>query len=252
MRGCNIDFRVGSSSRYPALVNCLLDLHRNPETAPQLIHIIESAAHPGGFSSQPEKFNAVLGYLNSVLRSDGFELQQQGYTVRLIQSGHGTAVIQNFSTQVVTLDFDTVQRDLDRALKSAENDPEDAVTGACSTVESVCRSVIIELGLELPAKKDISGLYRAVANPLGLAPDRPDLPAEIVQDVRKVLSGLATTLEGIGALRTHAGDAHGRERGYRRIDPRIARLSIHAASTVALFIIETWQQKYPARPLHQH
>jgi hypothetical protein len=30
---------------------------------------------------------------------------------------------------------------------------------------------------------------------------------------------------------------------------RIARLSIHAASTAALFLIETWQRKYPARPL---
>jgi hypothetical protein len=48
------------------------------------------------------------------------------------------------------------------ALASAENDPEDAVTSACSVVESVCRSVLIELGLPLPQKKDIQGLYQAV------------------------------------------------------------------------------------------
>jgi hypothetical protein len=46
------------------------------------------------------------------------------------------------------------------------------------------------------------------------------------------------------ALRTHAGDAHGREKGFARIDPRIARLAIHAASTVALFLIETWERKF--------
>jgi len=34
--------------------------------------------------------------------------------------------------------------------------------------------------------------------------------------------------------------------------PRIARLAIHAASTVALFLIETWQRKFPARVLHRH
>ncbi|WP_446686926.1 abortive infection family protein [Paracoccus niistensis] len=54
---------------------------------------------------------------------------------------------------------------------------------------------------------------------------------------------------GVGSLRTHGGDAHGRERGYARIDARIARLSIHAASTAALFLIETWQRKFPTRPL---
>jgi len=66
------------------------------------------------------------------------------------------------------------------------------------------------------------------------------------------LSGLTTATEGIGALRTHGGDAHGRERGHCQIDSRIARLSIHAASTIALFLIETWERKMqrslPAEP----
>jgi hypothetical protein len=54
------------------------------------------------------------------------------------------------------------------------------------------------------------------------------------------------------ALRTHGGDAHGRERGFARIDYRIASLAIHAASTVALFVIETWQRKFPSRELPLH
>ena len=134
----------------------------------------------------------------------------------------------------------------------AETDPEDAVTAGCSLLESMCRSSIIELGQSLPSKKDLGGLYRAVREPLGISPDKLGLPAEIVDDVRKVLSGLATCAEGIGSLRTHAGDAHGRERGFRRIDPRIARLSIHSASTVALFLLETWQQKFPTKQLVRH
>ncbi|WOI57490.1 abortive infection family protein [Palleronia sp. LCG004] len=136
-----------------------------------------------------------------------------------------------------------MSRDLDRATRNAEDDPEDAVTAACSTLEAVCRSIIVELGLELPAKKDVSALVRAVQEPLGLSPGRTDLPDLIASDIRKVLSGLTTATEGIGALRTHGGDAHGRERGHRRIDPRIARLAIHASSTIALFLIETWERK---------
>ena len=127
-----------------------------------------------------------------------------------------------------------------------------AVTAACSTIESMCRSILLELGIPLPQRKDISALYKAVREPLGISPDRSNLAQEIVDDVRKVLSGLATAIEGIGALRTHAGDAHGRERGFRRIDARIARLAIHSASTVALFLLETWQQKYPTKALNRH
>ena len=74
------------------------------------------------------------------------------------------------------IDFDTVNRDLDRPLARAETDPEDAVTSACSVVESVCRSVLVELGVPLPAKKDVQGLYQAVRDPLGLTPTSKALP----------------------------------------------------------------------------
>jgi hypothetical protein len=172
--------------------------------------------------------------------------------VSRIETGAVPPALTRLSGTAQTLNFDTVSRDLKRALDTAHTDPESAVTSACSTVESVCRLIILELGGELPNKKDIKGLFNAVKKPLGLSPDRKDLDTEIADDVRKNLSGLATVVEGIGALRTHGGDAHGRERGYVRIDPRIANLSINTASTVALFLIETWQRKFPTKELHRH
>jgi hypothetical protein len=161
-------------------------------------------------------------------------------------------VVNALVSAVVIIDFDTVSRDLDRALSSSENDPEDAVTSACSVVESVCRSVLIELGLPLPPKKDIQGLYQAVREPLGLTPDKAGVADDIANDVRTILGGLNSVVNGVGALRTHGGDAHGRERGFRRIDPRIARLAIHSASTVSLFLVETWQMKHPTKQLKSH
>ena len=166
-----------------------------------------------------------------------------------MKAGSSTPVVSHLADLAQVISFDTVQRDLDRALASVQTDPEDSITAACSTIESVCRSILVELGEPLPSKKDVQGLYNAVKKPLGLSPDRTDVDAQIADDVRKVLSGLATTIEGIGALRTHAGDAHGRERGHSRVDERIARLAIHSATTVSLFLIETWQKKFPTRQL---
>ncbi|MES9822830.1 MAG: abortive infection family protein [Candidatus Thiodiazotropha endolucinida] len=169
-----------------------------------------------------------------------------------IEAGKSPPVLNKLTGTADILNFDTVSRDLKRALDNAQTDPESAVTSACSTVESVCRSIIIELGGDLPSRKDIKGLFNAVKKPLGLSPDRTDIDSQIADDVRKILSGLATVVEGIGALRTHGGDAHGRERGYARIDSRIASLSINSASTIALFLIETWQRKFPTKELHKH
>jgi len=251
MRACNVEFSV-SGSRVPSLVTRLIEINNGHEPEKALPRIIEAAADPRDFTNDLPRHAAVLDHLNRVLRYDGFELQQQGTRVRLVVAGHGTPVVEQLSGIVETISFDTVQRDLDRALASIEADPEDAITAACSTVESVCRSILIELGEPLPAKKDVQGLFNAVKGPLGLSPDRSDLDPLIAGDVRTTLGGLATVIQGVGALRTHAGDAHGRERGYTRVDARIGRLAIHAASTVALFLIETWQRKFPTRDLHRH
>ena len=172
--------------------------------------------------------------------------------VAQIEAEFSPPVLGSLSGAAGILNFDTVSRDLERALGSANDDPEDAVTAACSTIESVCRSILIELSLGLPEKKDIKGLFAAVRKPLGLSSDHADFDPLIADDVRKILNGLATIVEGIGALRTHGGDAHGRERGYARLDRRIASLAIHAASTIELFLIETWQRKYPSRELKRH
>ena len=118
----------------------------------------------------------------------------------------------------------------------------------CSLIGSVCRSILIELNLPLPATKDIDGLIRAVQEPLNLLSGRMELPADIEADIRQVLGGLTSAAKGIGALRTHAGDAHGREKGF----PRIARFAINVASSIALFLIDTWERKqHRALPLRQ-
>ncbi len=250
MRGCNVSLTIGNGSRLPSLIEALERANRSGDQD-VLRSIAEHAADPRDFLDQPDKLNSVLAYLNARLRYDGLELQQIGGTVRLLPAGQNASVLDSLATTISVIDFDTVQHDLDRALKNVDADPEDAVTSACSVVESVCRSILVELGLPMPTNKDVQGLYKAVRDPLGLDPARTDLPDDIATDVRSILGGLNTTIQGIGALRTHGGDAHGRERGRRRsIDRRIARLAIHSASAAALFLIETWQLKYPTKTLH--
>ncbi len=243
LMSCGIDPAHGEGSRLPALRACLNWAARQ-ENGDELIgHAIEKVADPRNHAQEPEKTQAVLDHLNKHLAPDGFEVALLGGKAVLRKRGSGAAVVGAISEKTATLDFGTVSRDLERATRNAEDDPEDAVTAACATLEAVCRSILVELGQDLPAKKDVSALVRAVQDPLGLSPGRTDLPDLVAGDIRKILSGLTTATEGIGALRTHGGDAHGRERGHRRIDPRIARLAIHAASTVALFLIETWERK---------
>ncbi len=247
--GLTID--LNSFSRVSATRTALIEAIATSESS-LIKSIIERAADPRDFVHDPERHAAVIDYLNRALIFDGLRLVRTGHRVELVSEEPAHGVVTAAGEIAAVVSFDTVQRDLERGLRSAGEDPEDAVTAACSMVESVCRSILVELDLDLPKQKDIQGLYIAVREPLGLAPGKEGVPDLIASDVRAILGGLNTVVFNIGALRTHAGDAHGRERRFRRIDERIAQLALHSASSVAVFLIQTWRQKFPERVLHRH
>jgi hypothetical protein len=247
---CGIDMRIGQGGRIGATTDALRLAARQHNGDELLTRALERVADPRDYLADETKGHAVVDHLNRVLDADGHAVVIVNGKAHVVPRGSAGIAVTTFTAKVRVLDFDTVELDIARALANAAIDSEDAVTAACSLLESVCRSILIELSLPLPAKRDIDGLIRAVQEPLNISPGRTDLPMEVEQDVRQVLGGLTSVAKGIGALRTHAGDAHGREKGFKRIDARIARLAITAASSLALFLIETWeQQQHRALPL---
>ncbi len=74
-----------------------------------------------------------------------------------------------------------------------------------------------------------------------------DTGAVADDDMMRVLSGLASVVDGVGALRTHVSTAHGRGRSSYELRPRHARLAVHAAHTLAIFVLETWDSRKSTR-----
>ncbi|MBG1230902.1 abortive infection family protein [Aestuariivirga litoralis] len=251
MLGCNIPMPPAIGSRLPAATAALNDAANGANGHELITNAIVTVCDPRGYPRDPEKAAAVREHLNNALEADGFTVTIVNGKALLVARQAGGVIVGNIVTKATTLNFDTVENEIARALVNLTSDPEDAVTAACSLLEAVFRSILIELDLTLPPKKDIDGLWKAVQQPLQLSPGLSGLPTVIEQDMRQVLGGLNTVVSGIGALRTHAGDAHGREKGYQRIEPAIARFAVNAAGTAALFIIETWERlQKRSLPLH--
>ncbi len=248
---CGLNLEIGPVSRVPATTDLLRAAASRPDGEEVIKRVMLKVCDPREYLREPDKAAAVREHVNRALEPEGLALVLVGGRVHLTERTASRTIVEPFASKVAILNFDTVQVEIARALLNLTDDPEDAVTAACSLIEAVCRSILIEMNLPLPPRKDIEGVLRAVQQPLGLAPGRSDLEPEIEQDVRQILSGLTSVAKGVGALRTHGGDAHGREKGFRRIDPRIAQLAVNAASTIALFLIETWE-KQQRRALPQH
>lgn len=135
-------------------------------------------------------------------------------------------------------DLPALDQEFTRALSSVNQNPREAVSAASNILESVCKVYIAERGLEQPSKQDLKPVWTVVRKDLGFDPGAVE-----DKDLQVILTGLLSLVDGIGALRTHASSAHGAGMKQYKLEPRHARLAIHAAHTVTLFILESWQRK---------
>lgn len=132
-------------------------------------------------------------------------------------------------------DLTALDIEFQRALENVDKDPPVAVTSACAIVEATCKVYIEDEGLTVPNEQTIKPLWKVIQKHLGLD------PAQVAdEDLRRVLSGLASVIDGLGAFRTHASSAHGRGRQAYRLEPRHARLALHSAHSLVAFVLETW------------
>jgi hypothetical protein len=148
------------------------------------------------------------------------------------------AASQSLEKLLSSFDFVAVNEEFYRALANVESEPREAVSAASNILESFCKVYISKNELAAPPKQDLKSVWSVVRKHLGFDPS-----ALQDQDLQTIITGLLATVEGIGALRTHGSSAHGAGTKIYRLEPRHARLAIHAAHTVTLFALETWQKR---------
>jgi hypothetical protein len=135
-------------------------------------------------------------------------------------------------------DLAAVDKEFERSLVHVESDSPAAITAACAILESLFKIYIEENQLDMPRKESLQPLWQIASKHIGFD------PASVVDDdVKKILSGMTSVVDGIGSLRTHAGTAHGRSNRAYRIQARHARLAIHASHTLVGFFLETWDER---------
>lgn len=135
-------------------------------------------------------------------------------------------------------DIPSIDAEFNRALANVNSEPREAVSAACNILESIFKTYIADEKLEMPQKQDLQNVWKVVRSDLGFEPG-------LLQDddLKKILSGVLSVVDGIGAFRTHASSAHGEGRKVYNLKPRHARLAINSAHTIALFVLETWDER---------
>lgn len=172
--------------------------------------------------------------INSVFAQNGLSYSHGGYIFGSSVSVPTKSLDDLLRKQAIP----EIEIEFQRALESVESDPPSAVTAACAILEAFCRIYLQEEGFPVPSDLSAKPLWNAVSQHIGFAP-----ATQTDNDIKKVLSGFLSVVDGIACFRTHDGSAHGKERRNYRIFPRHARLAVHAAHTLVLFGLETWAHR---------
>jgi Abortive infection C-terminus len=167
------------------------------------------------------------------IASDQLQLPDQA-------KGRFESALPDFSS---ITDVEVLREHAERMQRASLNaDAPDAILAARELLESVCKLICEHYSVPVPKNPNAGQLYKLAAKAIGLdAGDMPDNdPAAAAS--RKVLSGLVRVVDGLGDLRTRIGRGHG------RTEPSPARqrhadLAVGASGSLALFLLDTWQDR---------
>ena len=124
------------------------------------------------------------------------------------------------------------------AIESAlDSVPDFAFDLSKTLVESVCKTVLADLGQPADRNWDAPKLLRETTNRLALLPRNHPDPAKAHASVEKTIHGLLQTVQGLCELRNGYGMAsHGRDSFSARLGLRQATLAAQAADTIVSFL----------------
>ncbi len=187
---------------------------------------------------------ALVEYVEDTYRNTNDAEKKLAHRCREIASRllAGGPSFQDLRQQARSLDANHLAEQIRRMEDSVENDPRLAIGTAKELVETCCKTILAERGMELPRKADIPTLTKTTLKELNLVPEDVPKAARGADVIKRLLSNLATIGNGLAELRSLYGTGHGQHGSSSGLTARHAKLAVGAASTLAVFLFETHQQ----------
>lgn len=213
-----------------------------------LLRFLCETIHPVVRSDITEVHSIVQLY-NQYLQQDGFQLvEKTKISGKPVFVGRPIGVgsvpgISAVKTTIAEIDAGYVSQQITRMEAAVINDPSLAIGTAKELVETCCKTILEARGIEVTKSIDLPELVKKTSKELSLTPDDIPEQAKASKTIKRLLSNLATITQGIAELRNQYGTGHGKTAKTKGLSARHAKLAVGAASTLAVFLVETNQER---------
>jgi len=193
--------------------------------------------------------NKLLQIFNDNLNNDNFEIVEKSkisgkplFTGRIKISGSET-IAKKGATLKQILNAEYVTQQINLMEVSIENAPHVSIGIGKELIETCCKSIFDERNESCDKNWDLPRLMKETTKLLKLTPD--DIPNETkaATSIKQILGSLSSVVQGISEIRNEYGSGHGKDGKFKGLQPRHAKLAVGAASTLAIYLLETHQIK---------
>lgn len=188
--------------------------------------------------------NALIDYAQESARETTEEAKKLAERFREIASRllAGGPSLDDLKQKAKSLDANHLAEQIRRMEDSVETDPSLAIGTAKELIETCCKTILSERGQEISGTPDIPTLTKATLKELNLVPEGVPNAARGADVIKRILSNLSTIGHGLAELRGLYGTGHGQHGSTAGLTTRHAKLAVGAASTLAVFLLETHEQ----------
>jgi len=185
---------------------------------------------------------------NQILAADGYEIVERsrilGYPVYAARCKvEDVPLGVNLARKQKVFTAEYLSQQIIRIEASIPHAPDLAIGTSKELVETCCKTILQERGIQFDDKWDLAKLVKATYKELKLTPD--DIPdaAKAAGTIRRLLSNLATVTQGLAELRNLYGTGHGKSATSKGLTSRHAKLAAGAATALAVFLFETHEAR---------
>jgi hypothetical protein len=131
-----------------------------------------------------------------------------------------------------------VAKQVTRMEAALSGDLELAIGTAKEFIETVCRTILKERGIDLPKDDDLPALVKLTVKSVPVVPDGIEDKAKWDGTIIRLVNNLSSSGQSLAELRNAFGTGHGKDAAHKGLETYHARLIVHVATTVGVFLYE--------------
>lgn len=171
-------------------------------------------------------------------------LERDGFTYnegRLTSKVNSHPNIEHLSVTANILDAHALKEQIERIRNSIDDDPALAIGTAKELLETTCKTILTDYGLQMEDSWEITRLVKEARGVLRLLPEDVPDGAKGAEVIKRIISSLGQIAQGVAELRNLYGTGHGKDGRFKGLSPRHARLAVACSSALASFLFETFE-----------